>query len=221
VVAESVLVRHQTTGTDFSRITGNPSLVSSGKSYRPLNRHLRLRENFVFLLTVRLKWLAMSEGTRRRTMLGLLGVLCSVVFVCPTVCAQDSGATDWPTYGNDPGGTRYSPLAQINRENVAKLKVAWIFHTGDISDGRNGRKRSGFETTPILVDGTLYLTTPFNRVIALDPETGKQRWADAMSGAPCVDFGKDGQRAMAQGAADNSPYLSLHLGPASVKCLLE
>ena len=243
MVAESVLVRHQTTGTDFSRITGNPSLVSSGKSYRPLNRHLRLRENFVFLLTVRLKWLAMSEGTRRRTMLGLLGVLCSVVFVCPTVCAQDSGATDWPTYGNDPGGTRYSPLAQINRENVAKLKVAWIFHTGDISDGRNGRKRSGFETTPILVDGTLYLTTPFNRVIALDPETGKQRWAydpkidldgdygdglvnrgvatwldstrdkgqvcrrrifestqdarlvaiDAMSGAPCVDFGKDGQ----------------------------
>jgi quinoprotein glucose dehydrogenase len=72
---------------------------------------------------------------------------------------------------------RYSPLAQINRENVAKLKVAWIFHTGDISDGRHGRKRSGFEATPILVDGTLYFTTPFNRVIALDPKTGRQRWA--------------------------------------------
>ncbi len=66
-------------------------------------------------------------------------------------------------------------LSQINRENVAKLKVAWVFHTGDISDGKDGRKRSGFETTPILVDGTLYLTTPFNRVIALDPTTGKQR----------------------------------------------
>jgi glucose dehydrogenase len=72
---------------------------------------------------------------------------------------------------------RYSPLAQINRKNVAKLKVAWIFHTGDISEGGNVRKRSGFEATPILVDGALHFTTPFNRVIALDPETGKQRWA--------------------------------------------
>jgi quinoprotein glucose dehydrogenase len=72
---------------------------------------------------------------------------------------------------------RFSPLTQINRENVAQLKVAWIFHTGDISDGKSGHKRSGFETTPILVDGTLYLTTPFNRVIALDPETGTRRWS--------------------------------------------
>lgn len=68
-------------------------------------------------------------------------------------------------------------MTQINRENVVKLKVAWVFHTGDISDGRDARPRSGFETTPIVVDGTLFLTTPFNRVIALDPETGKQRWA--------------------------------------------
>jgi quinoprotein glucose dehydrogenase len=72
---------------------------------------------------------------------------------------------------------RYSPLSQINRENVSQLKVAWIFHTGDVSDGSRDRKRSGFEATPILVEGTLYLTTPFNRVIALDPATGKQRWA--------------------------------------------
>jgi len=91
--------------------------------------------------------------------------------------AQSPAASDWPNYGNDPGGMRYSPLIQINRENAAKLKVAWVFHIGDISDGSGGRKRSGFETTPILVDGTLYFTTPFNRVIALDPETGKQLWA--------------------------------------------
>ena len=71
---------------------------------------------------------------------------------------------------------RYSPLAQINRANVATLKVAWTFHVGDISDGSGHKKRSGLETTPILVDGTLYLTTGFNRVFALDPETGKQRW---------------------------------------------
>jgi quinoprotein glucose dehydrogenase len=91
--------------------------------------------------------------------------------------AQASRDTEWPNYGNDPGGMRYSPLSQINRENVSKLKVAWTFHTGDVSDGSRHRRRSGFEATPILVDGKLYVTTAFNRVIALDPETGKQLWA--------------------------------------------
>ncbi len=74
---------------------------------------------------------------------------------------------DWAYYGHDPGGTRFSPLKQINRQNVAQLKVAWVFHTGDISDGSGGKKRSGLETTPILVDDTLYLTTGFNRVFAV------------------------------------------------------
>src|ERR671924_421691 len=73
---------------------------------------------------------------------------------------------DWPYYGHDAGGMRYSPLAQINRDNVSTLKVAWTFHTGDISEASGRRKRSGFETTPLLVDGTLYLTTAFNRIIA-------------------------------------------------------
>ncbi|MGO9648577.1 MAG: pyrroloquinoline quinone-dependent dehydrogenase [Terriglobales bacterium] len=90
--------------------------------------------------------------------------------------AQSSPKDDWAYYGHDAGGTRYSPLAQINRQNVAQLKVAWVFHTGDISDGSNGKKRSGMETTPILVEDTLYLTTGFNRVFAVDAESGKQRW---------------------------------------------
>lgn len=111
----------------------------------------------------------------------VVGLLVKLFFyaaaVCPVACPQVSRDTEWPTYGNDPGGMRYSPLFQINRENVSELKVAWMFHTGDVSEGRGGRKRSGFETTPLLVDGTLYLTTPFNRVIALDPQTGVQRWA--------------------------------------------
>ncbi len=84
--------------------------------------------------------------------------------------------TDWPSYGNDPGGMRYSALSQINRDSVSRLKIAWIFHTGDISDGTNDRRRSGFEATPIFVDGTLFFTTGFNRVIALDPGTGKLKW---------------------------------------------
>jgi quinoprotein glucose dehydrogenase len=84
---------------------------------------------------------------------------------------------DWPFYGHDAGGMRYSPLAQITRQNVSRLAVAWTFHTGDVTAGGNGAQRSGFEATPLVVDGTLYLTTGFNRVIALDPETGAQKWS--------------------------------------------
>lgn len=85
---------------------------------------------------------------------------------------------DWPDYGSSRGGDRYSPLNQITPDNVEHLEVAWIYHTGDVSDGRGGEVRSNtaFEATPILVDGTLFVCSPFNRVFALDPETGAQRW---------------------------------------------
>jgi quinoprotein glucose dehydrogenase len=81
---------------------------------------------------------------------------------------------DWPTYGNDAGGTRYSPLAQIDRGNVGRLRVAWTYRTGEEASARGALEATPivFEATPIVVDGTLYLSTPFDRVIALDPETG-------------------------------------------------
>jgi quinoprotein glucose dehydrogenase len=109
----------------------------------------------------------------------VLAVMFGVAARAGKTTAPAGGATDdeWPYYGHDAGGMRFSPLTQINRENVARLKIAWTFHTGDISEGSGRRKRSGFESTPLMVDGTLYLTTPFNRVIALDPESGAQRWA--------------------------------------------
>jgi quinoprotein glucose dehydrogenase len=86
----------------------------------------------------------------------------------------DSG---WPSYGHDPRGTRYSAAAQINRDNVAQLKVAWTYRTGAL-DGIAGelKEHAAFEATPILVEGTLYLSTPFDHVIALEPETGKKIW---------------------------------------------
>ncbi|MGH9720439.1 MAG: pyrroloquinoline quinone-dependent dehydrogenase [Bryobacteraceae bacterium] len=86
-------------------------------------------------------------------------------------------AQEWPSYGGDPGGSKHSSLNQINRSNVANLRVAWTFNTGDVSDGRTLPVRSAFETTPLVVDGVMYLTTPFCRLIALDAETGKQLWA--------------------------------------------
>ena len=89
---------------------------------------------------------------------------------------------EWPTYGNDPGSSRYSPLTEITKSNLRDLKVAWVYHTGDVSYANttwNGKKvwaKSTFEATPLFVDGTLYVVSPFNRVIALDPETGRERW---------------------------------------------
>jgi len=84
--------------------------------------------------------------------------------------------SDWPAYGRDVGGSRYSPLSQINRNNVNKLRAVWTYRTGDVADGSRTAETSQFEATPIMVKGTLYLSTPFNRVIALEPETGTERW---------------------------------------------
>ncbi|HLY17065.1 MAG TPA: pyrroloquinoline quinone-dependent dehydrogenase [Bryobacteraceae bacterium] len=85
---------------------------------------------------------------------------------------------DWPVYGHDSGGTKYSPLDQINRRNVKNLQVAWTFHTGDMYDPKgHGGKVTAFECTPLYIDGVLYVTTPFGRLIALDPTTGTQKWA--------------------------------------------
>ena len=85
-------------------------------------------------------------------------------------------AGDWPVYGRDPGGARFSPLTEINQANVGALHVVWTYRTGDVSDGSVYPRKSTFEATPILFEGTLYLSTPFNRVIALDPENGSERW---------------------------------------------
>jgi quinate dehydrogenase (quinone) len=85
---------------------------------------------------------------------------------------------EWRSYGNDPGGMRYSSLNQINRSNVAQLQRAWTYHTGEIALGL-GETRSrvtAFQNTPLVVDGVLYLSTPSNRVIALDAETGTELW---------------------------------------------
>ncbi|MCG5248116.1 membrane-bound PQQ-dependent dehydrogenase, glucose/quinate/shikimate family [Methylorubrum extorquens] len=96
-------------------------------------------------------------------------------------------AEGWPFWGNDRGGTRYSPLNQITRQNVDKLEVAWEADTGPVPDvGKTG----GLAVTPIMVGDALYACTEYNVVIALDAETGRERWRHAMtgdvaSGKPC------------------------------------
>jgi len=118
---------------------------------------------------------------------------------------------EWPTYGHDPGGMRFSPLTQITPANVGQLKVAWVYHmrpagvvtpagrgaaagapgeTPDGAQGGRGRGRggSGFrasEVTPLVIGGIMYLSTPYSRVVALEPTTGKEVWAFQLpTGAP-------------------------------------
>jgi len=108
-----------------------------------------------------------------RVAVRLLALAC---FASLTFCFDDPPGSDWPIYGHDAGGQRYSPLATINRENVGSLHVAWTFRTGDAYTPPHGRA-TAFESTPLYIDGVLYLTTPLGRVIALDPLTGKERWS--------------------------------------------
>ena len=77
---------------------------------------------------------------------------------------------DWPYYGNDLGNMRYVDVDQINPANVAQLQPAWIFHTGVSSD------RTSFESQPIIIGGTLYISSPHDHVYALDAATGALKW---------------------------------------------
>jgi glucose dehydrogenase len=108
-----------------------------------------------------------------------------------------AAAQEWPSYSNDPGGTKYSPLKQINRTNVTRLKTAWTYHTGDMSDGKQWPSRSAFEATPLVIDGVMYVTTPFSRLIALEAETGKPLW----SFDPKIDRDKPYMLLSSRGAA--------------------
>jgi len=87
-------------------------------------------------------------------------------------------AQDWRSYEGNTGGTRFSSLKQINRDNVGTLKRAWTYHTGEVdrAHGTDRHQAAPFETTPLFVDGMLYLSTPSNRVIALNAETGSEIW---------------------------------------------
>ena len=87
-----------------------------------------------------------------------------------------AGAAGWTHYGGDAGGTRYAQVDQIDRNNVASLEPAWEFHSGDLFIQPAALHRSAHEATPILVRDKLIYCTPFNRVIALHPGTGKKLW---------------------------------------------
>src|SRR5690242_7111032 len=100
---------------------------------------------------------------------------CSLWFLSLAVRALASDARqsfrEWPVYGGDFAGSKYSALDQINRMNVRHLQPAWIYRCNDM----RLRPASTIECNPIIVDGVMYLTTPGLKVVALDAATGKER----------------------------------------------
>jgi quinoprotein glucose dehydrogenase len=100
--------------------------------------------------------------------------------------AQATAAGDWPAYGRDRGGERFSPLDRINRGNVSRLAVAWEYSTGEAAVKLI--QSVSFEATPLVVNATMYLSTPLGKVIALEPETGKERWVTDLAVKP-ISYG--------------------------------
>lgn len=130
-----------------------------------------------------------------------------------------AGVSDWPTYGHDPGASRFSPLTQITPANVGRLDVAWTYHMkpAPLSPAQQaGRGSSGFaasEVTPLVVGGVMYLSTPYYRVVALDATTGREIWAFKLpSGNPStrgVEYWPGDQRTPPQivfGTSDGRLY---------------
>jgi quinoprotein glucose dehydrogenase len=105
--------------------------------------------------------------------LSVLALSACAPAAAPPAPAPDA---DWPYYGGDAGGQRFSPAAQITPANVKGLKVAWTYSTGHMQTHADAVRRAAFQATPILAGGRLFLCSPFNVASAHDPGTGKALW---------------------------------------------
>ncbi len=118
---------------------------------------------------------------RARPAAGLLCIVAVAGFLGCRATEAISGAGDWPVYGGDPGGLKYSALETINRDNVGQLQPAWTWTVGERvileTDSTKAARPGTFQVTPLMINDTLYLSTPYNRVVALDAETGAQFWS--------------------------------------------
>jgi quinoprotein glucose dehydrogenase len=113
--------------------------------------------------------------------------------VAASAAASAADAAQWSTYGHDKGQMRFSPLTQITSANVSQLRQAWVYrmrppgvemYAGARTLGRDGdplgsprRRFAGSEVTPLVVDGRMYLSTPYNRIVAIDATTGTELWS--------------------------------------------
>lgn len=100
-------------------------------------------------------------------------VVVAFATAAPSLLAQE---VDWTANGRDALGTRYSPAAELTRDNIARLSVAWTYRTRETQVQFATSKPASFQATPLVSDGTMYVGTPLGRVIALDAATGRERW---------------------------------------------
>jgi quinoprotein glucose dehydrogenase len=121
----------------------------------------------------------------KRRALALASVLALLVTAAASMYARaaeqasqtgDTRLVPWPYVAADTAGSRYSPLADINRQNVGRLQVAWEWKP-DERPNPNGATPNNFSSTPIMIDNVVYVSTMYTRVVALDADTGAELWA--------------------------------------------
>ncbi len=117
-----------------------------------------------------------SLARRSAAILGLCALCFCVLRLFASAGAAKTSDGEWPNYGRDGGGQRFSPLTEINPGNVKALHIAWTYRTGDAYTPKSSRPTS-FEATPLYVDGVLFLSTPLGRTLALNPTTGQALWS--------------------------------------------
>lgn len=116
-----------------------------------------------------------------RTASAVFALLLAWACRTPSRGSGDALRVEWPVWGGDPGGLRFSPLADIDLSNVTRLRPAWEWRTGEqpmrAAEAGVPAVPDKFEATPLMLGDTLYLSTPYNRAIALDAGTGRELWA--------------------------------------------
>ena len=99
-----------------------------------------------------------------------------LLIVRSLVADGPSKQVEWPYYGGDQGGSKYSALTDINAANVHGCRVAWQWKHWETPLEQYGTRRDSSRATPLMIDGVLYVTTPYNSIAALDAETGQELW---------------------------------------------
>ena len=117
-----------------------------------------------------------EQGHKRHKVLSLFCVLCAFLWLILFLGAQSSRQVEWLYYGGDQAGTKYSFLTDINQNNVQRLEIAWQWKHWETPLSEYGTTPGFFEATPLMIDGVLYVTTPYNSIAALDAETGRELW---------------------------------------------
>jgi glucose dehydrogenase len=134
--------------------------------------------------------------------------------VASHAAAQSSVADgDWPMFSRDLAGTRFSPLTQIDTQNVSELELAWSADVSRSFDDEAGGPSGNPAATPIVVDGIMYLPVAGHEVVALDAATGEQRWRAALPAA-----GGSDARGVAYwpGNAELGPRILVMAGPTLI-----